>query len=169
MKRDPSRSFKVLGFLAKWCTTRVRTRPTDFNKFLIFVLLFQFFPIPGFHCWFRCDGSMDFKILLLEKRSKLGFYYSGVCSRLSSTIACAPQTDPAAIPWFGNCPAISYQQGWTDIKTGARHALSFGSATLVSEAKMKQWGFHIPPLLVLVLGPTVSYCDIPPSCWKPPL
>ena len=34
--------------------------------------------------------------------------------------------------------AISYQQGWTDIKTGAPcHALSFASATLVSEAKIE--------------------------------
>ena len=104
MKRDPSRSFKFVGFLAKCCTTRVRTRPTDFNKLSIFMLLFEFFPIPGFHCWFRRDGSMDLKNLLLEKRSKLVFYFFGVCSRLSSTIACAPQTDPAAIPWFGNFP-----------------------------------------------------------------
>jgi len=39
--------------------------------------------------------------------------------------------------------AISYQQGWTDIKTGAPcHALSFASATLVSEAKIELiWKF----------------------------
>ena len=44
---------------------------------------------------------------------------------------------------IGNFPAISYQQVWTDIKTGAPcHALSFASATLVSEAKIELiWKF----------------------------
>jgi len=98
MKRDPSQSFKFLGFLAKCCTTYVHTRLTDVNKLSIFMLLFEFFPIPGFPCSFRRDGSMDLKILLLDKGSKSVFYFFGVCSRLSSTIACAPQTDSAAIP-----------------------------------------------------------------------
>ena len=40
---------------------------------------------------------------------------------------------------IGNSPAISYQQGWTDInKTGVPcHALSFAPATLVCEAKIE--------------------------------
>ena len=125
MKSDPSRSFKFLGFLSKCCTIRVRTRLTDFNKLSIFMLLFEFFPSPDFDCWFRRDRSMDMKKLLLEKRSKSVFYYFGVFSRFSSTTVCTPQTDSSAIPGFGNFPAISYQQGWADVKKEVRGALSF--------------------------------------------
>ena len=151
MKSDPSRSSKVLGFLAKYCTTRSRTRLTDFNKLSIFMLLFEFFPIPDFDCWFRRDGSMDLKILLLEKGSKSVFQNFGVFSRKSSTVACPPQTDSAVIPGIGNFPAISYQQRWADIKKEVRGgALSFVPTTLVSEAKNKNW---CPPMRwVLVQG-----------------
>ena len=68
---------------------------------------------------------MDLKNLLLEKGSKSVFQKFGVCSRLSLTTACAPRTDSAAIPGFGNFPAISYQQGRADIKKEVRGALSF--------------------------------------------
>ena len=58
MKSDPSRSFKFLGFLSKYGTTRVLTRLTDFNKLSIFMLLFEFFPSPDFDCRTqKCQGG----------------------------------------------------------------------------------------------------------------
>ena len=82
---------------------------------------------------------MDLKILLLEKRSKLVFYYffRGMLPIIiDNSMRTTDGSCSNSLIW--KFSAISYQQGWTDIKTGAPcHALSFASATLVSEAKIE--------------------------------
>jgi len=53
--------------------------------------------------------------------------------------------------------------------------------TWIQTNHVKPWKSSVPPWAIVtcpprkalrhpvILGPTVSYCNIPPSCWKPPL